>query len=240
MRTLSSLALLLAGCAGSDLKSVCDVATEYSTKPIDPAQKAAAMAQAIDERVSRFGDTRKIFSAIANVAPEQRYAVLRQGAKEMGHPEWTCPALEAMWKPEAPKAETGFAGKVCAPWAGAASLVARTQAGRGDFFRELRYDFRSGVLAVSDSDPFATGQEAKEPRVVEKTRTLVGQERARVEFGVIAVCPGEEALKAACAPGGCSRLEVKNGSGLVKIEDGPTVQAVTKVLTPFFPELRAQ
>jgi hypothetical protein len=122
----------------------------------------------------------------------------------------------------------------CAPWSEAKSLLARMQAGRGDFFRELRYDFAAGEVSVNDSDPFATGKEEKTPRVIQRSRTLTPEEKAKTEAALFAICPSEEARKARCAPGGCMRLEVAGTA----LEHAETVERVMKILADLFPELR--
>lgn len=130
----------------------------------------------------------------------------------------------------------------CPPWEPSPrTVVAFTTGGRGDFFRELRYDFGTGELRVNDSDPFAEGKETEKPRVIEQTKTLEGDDRQKTEKALLAICPDEAAMKAACAPGGCSRLTVTRGDGTeTKIEDNDTVVAALAILRPFFPELRTK
>lgn len=128
----------------------------------------------------------------------------------------------------------------CALWSGVSKVTARSQAGRGDFFRELRYDFTNGTLEVDDSDPFVNGKEEAKPRVLAKSRKLSLSERAHVENELPTVCPSAQAMAAACAPGGCLRLVVRTKSGETKVEDVDTVMAVMKLLAPMFSELRKQ
>lgn len=132
----------------------------------------------------------------------------------------------------------------CAPWEPSPrSVIAFTTGGRGDFFRELRYDFQTGEVRVHDSDPFAdgSGKEAVKPRVIEKKKVLTGDDRDKTEKALLAICPDEAAMKAACAPGGCSRLTVTRGDGTeTKIEHNDTVVAALDILRPFFPELRTK
>ncbi|MBL8611058.1 MAG: hypothetical protein JNL38_27190 [Myxococcales bacterium] len=128
----------------------------------------------------------------------------------------------------------------CALWAkGVRRVTTRAQAGRGDFFRELRFDLAAESVEVHDSDPFATGKEEKAPRVLQKTKKLAAAEKDALVKGTSAVCPGADAMKRQCAPGGCSRLEVTDASGATtKVEDPATVQAIADLMAKHFPELR--
>jgi hypothetical protein len=130
----------------------------------------------------------------------------------------------------------------CAPWAPSPrTLVARSGGGRGDFFREYQYDFESGVLGVHDSDPFADGKEAKDPRVTKKHKTLEPADKAQLAKALVAICPDDAAMSAFCAPGGCSRLVVKRGDGSeTKVEHAKTVSQVMKLFRPHFPDLRGE
>jgi len=132
----------------------------------------------------------------------------------------------------------GSAGR-CAPWLDAAALVATSESGRRDFFRTFEYDFATGALRVHDSDPFATGAEARSPRVTDDTTTLSGAAKDRIEQALFAVCPGPEALARRCAPGGCQQLVVTARSGgVTRVEDDATVTAVMRALAALFPKLR--
>lgn len=232
--SLASVALMLCSCAGQDLAALCDVANEHSKKAdVAPSMRTRLFVEDVYSRVGRFGDTRKAFAATAMLEPARRYEHMKQAAKDMGHPEWECPALKTIdgFAPEVPR---------CAPWDGAVSFVVREQAGRGDFFREFAVDFRPPRVIVHDSDPFATGAEEKDPRVIKKEVALEGERFEAVKKALFAICPSEEARKRECAPGGCSRLEVADGRKIVKVDDPETVVAVMKVFAPLFPELRAR
>ncbi|HEY3447450.1 MAG TPA: hypothetical protein VGK67_13850 [Myxococcales bacterium] len=223
------------GCAGRDLTILCEVATEYSAKPgLEPSERAQLTAKTLDERLSRSGELRKTLSAVAMVEPAAKYALIKQSAKEMGHPEWECPALQAQLAPSTPAA----GGTRCVPWEGASSLVVREQGGRGDFFREFYFDFGTGEVRLHDSDPFASGQEEKVPRVLKQEKTVEGAQREALVKSLLSICPSEEARKRECAPGGCSRLEVGGGSRIARVDDPETVTAVMKVFSPLFPGLR--
>jgi hypothetical protein len=131
--------------------------------------------------------------------------------------------------------------KRCAPWVDAASLVATSQGGRGDFFRKFEYDLASGVVRVHDSDPFATGAETRPPRVIDDTTTLSGVSKDRLERALFAVCPSAAAMARRCGTGGCKRLTVTDRAGhTTRVEDEDTVAAVLRELVPLFPKLRTQ
>ena len=130
--------------------------------------------------------------------------------------------------------------RACDFWRGAFGLTVRSNAGRGDFFREYRYDFRAGQVAVVDSDPFATGPETKVPRVVQRSRVLAPAERARVEQSLFSSCPSAVDLKRSCAPGGCLRLEVQGGGGPPSLDDCDTARQALRTFDSLFPELRSQ
>ncbi len=149
----------------------------------------------------------------------------------------TAPASEP-----APSGDASTQSARCAPWAPSPKTVAtRTQAGRGDFFRELHYDFQSGNVRVHDSDPFAGGTEAATPRILDEAKVLTGTTREETEKALLAICADEAALKAACAPGGCSRLTVTHADGSTTVvEHVGTVSAAATVLAPFFPALRTK
>jgi hypothetical protein len=95
--------LSLSACAGRDLDVLCEEATaaEQNTAA-DPALRALQFAQRVDERLSPWGDVRKIVQALAAASPEMKYQLLMVGAAETGHPEWRCPALERMFAPQTP------------------------------------------------------------------------------------------------------------------------------------------
>jgi len=92
---LSSLAPF-AGCAGRDLEALCDATQDRNLALASPEHRAALWARAADDRLSRFGGVRKAFTAIAGADPRQKYALLKQAAAEVGHPEWECPALKSI------------------------------------------------------------------------------------------------------------------------------------------------
>lgn len=138
--------------------------------------------------------------------------------------------------PSAPLAAT----TPCAFWKGAKSLVVHAGSGRGDDFREFRYDFVSGKVEVNDSDAFATGKEAEVPRVTKKSKILSADEKVRVEKGMVALCPTAEDMKRRCAPGGCAYLEVQGSVGTSTVEDSDAVWGVMKLLQPLFTEIRQQ
>ncbi len=128
----------------------------------------------------------------------------------------------------------------CPPWEPSPrTLVARTNAGRGDFFREFHYEFASGVIRVHDSDPFAHGKEAKEPRVTKQEMTLEPSAKEELAAALVLICPDAAAMRRSCAPGGCARLIVTRGDATeTKVEHGETVGRVMKLLEPHFPSLR--
>ena len=133
------------------------------------------------------------------------------------------------------------AAPACVPWTDAVSLVASSQAGRPDFVRSLELDFETGVVRVHDSDPFATGQEASPPRVIDESIALSPAARDRLVRSLLALCPSAEAMARRCAPGGCMQLVVTDGaSRTTRVEDASTVRAVMQQLSGFFPQLRAQ
>jgi hypothetical protein len=128
----------------------------------------------------------------------------------------------------------------CAPWANAVSLVARSQAGRPDFFRELGYDFKTGAVRVHDSDPFPDGKTPGAPRVIQDAKTLPADTRDRVERALTTTCPTADAMAQRCAPGGCMRLVITHADGkTTTVEDHATVQAIMQQLATQFPQLRA-
>ena len=131
--------------------------------------------------------------------------------------------------------------KRCAPWVDAASFVAISQGGRGDFLRKFEYDFASGVVRVHDSDPFATGSETHPPRIIDDTTTLSGASKDRLERALFAVCPSAEAMARRCGTGGCQRLTVTDRAGhTTRVEHEDTVAAILRELVPLFPKLRPQ
>lgn len=173
--------------------------------------------------------------------------VLVVGCKGSSEPATPAPAPSAPAASAPPSATTGPSTATataergsCALWArGVRRVSTRTQAGRGDFFRELRFDPSAESVEVHDSDPFATGKEEKAPRVLQRTKKLAASEKDALVKGMFAVCPGADAMKRQCAPGGCSRLEVTDSSGATtKVEDAETVQAVAALMARHFPELR--
>jgi hypothetical protein len=92
---------------------------------------------------------------------------------------------------------------------------------------------------VHDSDPFATGKEEKKPRVIDRTLTLPAADREALGRELMALCPTPAELGRACAPGGCSRLEVTTrAKGTAKLEDSPIVAKVMARLAAQFPEIR--
>ncbi len=155
--------------------------------------------------------------------------------------ESTAPTIrEPSAAPTATKSPSEPSGATtpCAFWQGAKSLVVRAGAGRGDDFREFRYDFVSGKVEVNDSDAFATGKEAKVPRVTKKSKTISADEKLRVEKGLVVLCPTAEDMKRRCAPGGCAHMEVQGAAGTSTLEDSAPVWGVMKLLQPLFPEIR--
>jgi len=128
----------------------------------------------------------------------------------------------------------------CPFWRGARSLKVRANAGRGDFFREFRYDFGTGQVDVDDSDPFATGPETKAPRVIQRSLRLSPADKARSEQALFSSCPSDADAKRSCAPGGCLRLEVQGAGGPPSLDDCDTARGALKTFEPFFPELRPQ
>jgi len=239
MKTSTCLLLTcaLAACSSStkDLKSLCEAAREAELRSdLEPIARGAHFAKLADERLSS-GTVRGVISNLAKVEPERRYALLRQAASDLGQPEWECPAIMRLLQPVV------LPGN-CAPWNEPTQLTVSSQAGRADFIRTFQYDFATGVLTVDDSDPFASadGVEAKEPRIIKKTKTLKGDEKGSFERGLRSICPSAQALAARCAPGGCARLEVVGKAGKSEVQDAATVKAVMGQFLPFFPDLRRQ
>ncbi len=130
------------------------------------------------------------------------------------------------------------AAPTCAFWNGARGLEVRTNAGRGDFFREFRYDFGTARVEVHDSDPFATGPETKVPRVIQRSVMLSPADKARTEQALFSACPSEADTKRSCAPGGCLRLAVQGGGGPPSLDDCDPARRALEAFEPFFPELR--
>ncbi|HEX3483158.1 MAG TPA: hypothetical protein VHT91_49445 [Kofleriaceae bacterium] len=131
--------------------------------------------------------------------------------------------------------------KRCAPWVDAASLVATSQGGRRDFVRKFEYNLASGVVRVHDSDPFATGSETQQPRVIDDTTTLSGASKDRLERALFVVCPSAAAMARRCGTGGCQRLTVTDRAGhTTRVEDEDTVAAIFREFVPLFPKLRPQ
>ena len=60
------------------------------------------------------------------------------------------------------------------------------QGGHAQSFRKLRYTVATGELRVHDSDLYASGKEGP-ARVIQRTITLSGDDRARVESAIAAV-----------------------------------------------------
>jgi hypothetical protein len=135
---------------------------------------------------------------------------------------------------------TSSAQNACAPWGGRGfSLKTHEVGGRADFFTDYAYDDSNGVLAVHDSDPFASGQEEKQARITDKSITLSQADRDALAVDLLAICPDDRALDAQCAPGGCAHMDVSaKGESPRAIEDAKTVSRVTDRLARFFPELR--
>lgn len=116
-------------------------------------------------------------------------------------------------------------------------MVASSVAGRADFFRQFRYEFASASLSVEDSDPFASGSEARVPRVTRKTLSLAPGQKKKIEEGLRALCPSEADLKQRCAPGGCVGLEILGPSTLI-VQHHATALAAQWLFEPLFPEIR--
>jgi len=134
----------------------------------------------------------------------------------------------------------------CEYWGGRGfSLTVRSGGSHALQFRELGYDDATGVVRVHDSDLFATGVEAKEPRVTKRTVTLAPADRDSLSNELTAWCPAPEELESAEAMGGgTTMLEVRTAQGTkARARFVPNVGAdvarkTFRRLERYFPELR--
>ncbi len=139
-------------------------------------------------------------------------------------------------------------GESCDFWGGRGySLTVRSGSSHAHQFREFGYDDATGVVRVHDSDLFATGVEASQPRVIERTITLAPADRDALSRDLTARCPSSEERTPADAMGGGSTwLEVRTAAGnvakarFVKGSGADVARKSHQRLQPFFPELRAQ
>jgi hypothetical protein len=69
--------------------------------------------------------------------------------------------------------------------------------GRGDFFRDLAFDDRTGTVSVHDSDPFAWGQETRHPRVIQKERVLSAEDHEALARDLMRLAPDMAVLSRA-------------------------------------------
>lgn len=127
----------------------------------------------------------------------------------------------------------------CRFWRGALSVIVTAVGARADLMREYRYDLATGALALSDSDPFAEGQQSEKPRIMQRSLTLAPADKARVDQSLRSVCPTTAELSRTCLPGGCLRLEVQGGGGPPSVESDPYVRRALELFDTMFPEVRA-
>jgi hypothetical protein len=121
-------------------------------------------------------------------------------------------------------------------------VKATARAGRADFFTDLAYDDSTGTVSVHDSDIFSDADPSKElahARVSDRTRTLAPSDRDALVADLAKSCATPKVLEARCAPGGCTRAEVRAPSGTVTvIENNDFAFDVFRKIVAFFPELR--
>jgi hypothetical protein len=88
---------IAAASAAHDLESICRDFQDTSDAHVDPTSRAVALAEDLEQSVTseRVFD---VFVLVANADPAQRYAILRQAARELGVPQWTCPAIEQAFR----------------------------------------------------------------------------------------------------------------------------------------------
>jgi hypothetical protein len=158
-----------------------------------------------------------------------------------------CTAATATMPPEPPKT----AGP-CDFWGGRGfKLEVSGQGGHGAQFRKFVYDDKARTLAVHDSDLFFDGKnEAKTPRVIQKTKTLSQLDANALADELMSICPSAAERAAQCAPGGCATLELttaagaKAHAGLVAkngaLADSALVDKAMRRLSMVFPEVRQQ
>ena len=94
------LPLLALGCAGRDVDKVCPIVNEVLK---DPSLKGADRDRVLYERLLKSTSSspmKKTLEAITMARPQDRYAMFKSGASEMGRPNFECAALEKMWTPK--------------------------------------------------------------------------------------------------------------------------------------------
>jgi hypothetical protein len=122
-------------------------------------------------------------------------------------------------------------------WTGGADVVeVGARGGHAALHRIIRYSRVSGTLTVDDSDPFASGQEKRTPRITRKSIRLDARDREAVERILASVLPDSAALDRRCFPGGCRWIEL---DGDDRLEDNDIAGRALAELSRFFPELRA-
>ncbi len=146
----------------------------------------------------------------------------------------------------APSRSASSAAGACSFWGGRGySLTVRASSSHGKQFRELAYDDKTGVVRVHDSDLFASGAEASEPRVIQRSITLKPAERDALSNELTALCPSsEELVPADAVGGGTTTLEVHTAEGaaararFVRDQGSDVARKTLARLQAFFPELR--
>jgi hypothetical protein len=93
------LPLVLANChsAEGDFGKLCEIAGEVER---DGTVQSGTKVMVIAERFEDTSPSREVqttWSAVAAVAPPDKYRVLQAGARESGLRDWSCPALERVF-----------------------------------------------------------------------------------------------------------------------------------------------
>ena len=89
----------LAGCAGRDVDKLCPIAEAVNREAsIAPADKHDEFVKRASSEVSSSA-AKNILAAVSAVEPAKRSLVMKQGAKEVGRDDWTCPAYDAIAVP---------------------------------------------------------------------------------------------------------------------------------------------
>ncbi len=80
--------------AETQLNSFCAEVEKVSALNVDPAEKAAKLADFLSSKITH-PDLIAGFQALASVDPSQKYKILVQLSQEVGVKNWTCPAYES-------------------------------------------------------------------------------------------------------------------------------------------------
>jgi len=118
----------------------------------------------------------------------------------------------------------------CRPWGGPGfSVTAAIQGSAANWRTEIAFDDGTGVVALNDIQ-----------RSKKRTLTLSAADHRALTKDLLAICPEEKEFSAECAPGGCTSIEVKQGSSTTRLQQAPSAGKVWERLARLFPELSKQ